>query len=68
MGTFDKQKQTNLKKFELAQTQNLADKDVIPICDFINSLENFYTTSSCAGRIVIMKSEGKKEASKAQST
>jgi len=61
MGTFDKQKQTNLKKFELAKERNLADKDAIPLCDFINSLDNFYTTSSCAGRIVIMKSEGKKE-------
>ncbi|PKM92253.1 MAG: hypothetical protein CVU81_01470 [Euryarchaeota archaeon HGW-Euryarchaeota-1] len=61
MTIFNQQKTETLKKFELAKERNLADKDVIPLCNFINSLENFYTTSSCAGRIVIIKSEGKKE-------
>jgi len=61
MELFDKQKQANLKKYKFAKARAQVDKDIIPFCDFINSLENFYTSSSCAGRIVILKSTGKKK-------
>ncbi|MFH1503408.1 MAG: tRNA wybutosine-synthesizing 3 family protein [Candidatus Diapherotrites archaeon] len=36
------------------------DKKIIPICEKINSKEEFYTTSSCAGRIVLMLDKEKK--------
>jgi tRNA wybutosine-synthesizing protein 3 len=36
------------------------DKKIIPICNKINSLENFYTTSSCSGRIILMIDQDKK--------
>lgn len=36
------------------------DKKIIPLCKKINSLKNYYTTSSCSGRIVIMIDVDKK--------
>src|SRR3989344_3603522 len=36
------------------------DKKIIPLCNKINSSSNYYTTSSCAGRIVLMISQNKK--------
>ncbi|RLE40441.1 hypothetical protein DRJ16_07170, partial [Candidatus Woesearchaeota archaeon] len=32
-----------------------ADADIVEILERINSLENFFTTSSCSGRIVLLK-------------
>lgn len=36
------------------------DEKIIQLCNKINESENYYTTSSCAGRIVLMKDEDKK--------
>jgi len=36
------------------------DEMIIELCDKINELNDYYTTSSCAGRIVVMKDEEKK--------
>lgn len=36
------------------------DKKIIPLCDKINSSENYFTTSSCSGRIVLMIAQEKK--------
>lgn len=36
------------------------DKEIIHLCEKINSLENYYTTSSCSGRVVLMIDEDKK--------
>ena len=40
-----------MRKLEKAKSENLVDPDVLPLLDHINSLDNFYTTSSCYGRI-----------------
>jgi tRNA wybutosine-synthesizing protein 3 len=37
------------------------DKHIISLCDKINSKSNFYTTSSCAGRIVLILDQDVKE-------
>lgn len=37
------------------------DKAIRPLLDRINRNDSFYTTSSCAGRIVLMKETGKKQ-------
>ena len=37
------------------------DKKIISLCNKINSLENYYTTSSCSGRIVLMIDQEKKQ-------
>ena len=36
------------------------DNKIISLCDKINSSENYYTTSSCSGRIVLMINQEKK--------
>lgn len=36
------------------------DKKIIPLCSKINSLENYYTSSSCSGRIILMVDQDKK--------
>ncbi|MFA5071688.1 MAG: tRNA wybutosine-synthesizing 3 family protein [Candidatus Pacearchaeota archaeon] len=36
------------------------DEKIISLCDKINSLENYYTTSSCSGRILLMIDQEKK--------
>jgi tRNA wybutosine-synthesizing protein 3 len=38
------------------------DKKVLDVCKKINSLENYYTTSSCSGRIMIIKDFEEKKA------
>jgi tRNA wybutosine-synthesizing protein 3 len=37
------------------------DKKISDLCKKINSLDNYYTTSSCSGRIVLMINQDKKE-------
>ena len=37
------------------------DEKIGDLCEKINSLENYYTTSSCAGRIVLIFDRDKKE-------
>ena len=37
------------------------DKKIIGLCEKINSFENYYTTSSCAGRVVLIINQDKKE-------
>ena len=36
------------------------DEKIIPLCNKINSSPNYYTTSSCSGRIVLMIDQNKK--------
>jgi tRNA wybutosine-synthesizing protein 3 len=36
------------------------DEKIIPLCDKINSKNDFYTTSSCSGRIIVMIDQNKK--------
>ena len=37
------------------------DEKIVGLCNKINELENYYTTSSCSGRIVIMLDKDKKQ-------
>lgn len=37
------------------------DKKIAKLCEKINSFEDYYTTSSCSGRIVVMVDQDKKE-------
>jgi Uncharacterized conserved protein len=37
------------------------DKKIKPLCGKINSLDDFYTTSSCSGRVILMIQQEKKE-------
>ncbi|XRO75886.1 tRNA(Phe) 7-((3-amino-3-carboxypropyl)-4-demethylwyosine(37)-N(4))-methyltransferase Taw3 [Methanocaldococcus sp. 28A] len=54
MGFLDDKKRT-LMNLELAIREGLVDEEIIPILNKINELENYYTTSSCIGRVGIME-------------
>ena len=48
-----KTKDASLKKLKHDIEINRVDKDILWILNLINSLDNYYTTSSCSGRIQI---------------
>ena len=52
-------KSNQLKKQDKSLKQSW-DKKIIPLCEKINSKKEFYTTSSCSGRILILKESDKK--------
>jgi len=54
MGFLEDKKRT-LTNLELAIREGLVDEEIIPILNKINNLNNYYTTSSCIGRVGIME-------------
>ncbi|XRP96908.1 tRNA(Phe) 7-((3-amino-3-carboxypropyl)-4-demethylwyosine(37)-N(4))-methyltransferase Taw3 [Methanocaldococcus sp. 16A] len=54
MGFLDDKKRT-LMNLELAIREGLVDEEIIPILNKINELDDYYTTSSCIGRVGIME-------------
>ncbi len=60
---FKDQKEMAVERWEVHLEEGKADEDAVPLVREINSKKNYYTTSSCAGRIVIMKipDPGRKE-------
>jgi len=57
---FENQKKQALLRPDRSLKGHL-DKAIIPLVRKINSVEDYYTTSSCAGRIILMKETGKKQ-------
>ncbi|MBT96937.1 hypothetical protein CMI49_02475 [Candidatus Pacearchaeota archaeon] len=57
---FQQKKKDSLSKLDKS-SKGEWDEDIINLCDKINSLKNYYTTSSCSGRIVLMIDQDKKE-------
>jgi len=60
MITFSRRKQDTLKKDDKSSIGEW-DKPIEKLCNKINSLKNFYTLSSCSGRIVLIKNLDKKQ-------
>jgi tRNA wybutosine-synthesizing protein 3 len=60
MDKFNQRKESILNKEDKSEKGNW-DPRIISLCEKINSLENYYTTSSCSGRIVVVKDQNKKE-------
>ena len=60
MDSFQKRKQDILSKNDKSSKQSW-DEKISDLCNKINLLENYYTTSSCAGRVVIMIDKEKKQ-------
>ncbi|NJE11166.1 hypothetical protein [Thermococcus sp. MAR1] len=52
---FDEQKAKAMKGLRKALEEGKVDRDIIPLLEKINSLENYFTTSSCSGRISVME-------------
>lgn len=60
---FEMIKAHNSEQLEEAIAEGKADQKMIKLCRFVNSTKNFFTSSSCAGRIALLsvKSIGKKQ-------
>ncbi len=58
---FSKRKKDVLSKSDKSSIGKW-DEKIAKLCDKINSLENYYTTSSCSGRIILMIDQEKKGA------
>lgn len=60
MDKFQKRKQDVLSKLDKSFIGKW-DEKIVSLCDKINSLNNYYTTSSCSGRILLMIDQEKKD-------
>jgi tRNA wybutosine-synthesizing protein 3 len=55
--TFDNEKKMALQKPDKSSAGSI-DTAIQPVCTLLNASQNYYTTSSCSGRIVIMSESG----------
>lgn len=62
MNSFDQRKEAILTKKDKS-AKGSWDQRIAPLCDRINSLSDYYTTSSCSGKSVIMKEKTGKDGS-----
>ncbi len=60
---FNEQKVIALENFQNAMKKEEVDEIVLPIIKYLNSLSDYYTTSSCAGRISLFHDVGTKKGS-----
>ncbi len=60
---FQQQKGDALKGLAEAREKGEADEGMLPLLDRINSLPDYYTTSSCTGRITLFHDPGGKKGS-----
>ncbi|MBS3061218.1 MAG: hypothetical protein J4215_01385 [Candidatus Diapherotrites archaeon] len=51
---FEMVKKRHFQSFHDAVTNGKADKPAIPLCEFLNSLPEFFTASSCSGRVILL--------------
>ena len=60
---FDQQKKDCLNRIDKSIKKSI-DKDIRPLVNLINNLNDYYTTSSCSGRILLIekKTDKKKDA------
>jgi len=59
INSFQQRKKDVLSKLDKSSIGKW-DEKIISLCDKINSLDNYYTTSSCSGRILLMVDQEKK--------
>ncbi|AAR39173.1 NEQ325 [Nanoarchaeum equitans Kin4-M] len=57
---FDELKKQFLERLEREKQLGYVDKPIIPLLDLINSFDNYFTLSSCSGRISLFVEGGKK--------
>jgi len=51
--SFENQKKTFLSKLDKSKKGGI-DRDILPLINKINKSKNYYTTSSCSGRVVLL--------------
>ncbi|MCA9488151.1 MAG: hypothetical protein KC516_04285 [Nanoarchaeota archaeon] len=59
MDIFEKRKKDILEKLDKSNIGGW-DEKIVELCNKINNKKNFYTTSSCSGRIILLKDKDKK--------
>ena len=59
MDSFNQRKKDVLSKIDKSSIGKW-DEKIVSLCEKINSKENYYTTSSCSGRILLMIDQSKK--------
>ena len=59
MDQFDKRKKDILSKLDKSHKTSW-DEKITKLCERINLSENYYTTSSCSGRVILMLDQDKK--------
>lgn len=52
---FDEGKNKALEKLNKALKEEQVDKKILPILNILNKSENFFTSSSCSGRVVLLE-------------
>lgn len=57
--TFESDKKTALSKIDKSKKGSI-DEPIVDLINLINSLDDYYTTSSCSGRILILENAEKK--------
>lgn len=57
MAAFNKQKESCLSQVDLSKKGSIDDQ-IIDLVQYINAQENFFTTSSCSGRISVFSEVG----------
>lgn len=57
---FDNQKKNCLNKIDKSKKKTI-DKDIKPLIDLLNSSNDYYTTSSCSGRILLIEKKSDKK-------
>ncbi len=55
---FEKRKKKAMEKLRQALTLNKVDAEVMPIINLLNSFPQWFTTSSCAGRLALLSKGG----------
>ncbi|MBN2094674.1 MAG: hypothetical protein JW727_01375 [Candidatus Aenigmarchaeota archaeon] len=50
-----------MKKYSLALEEGKVDRPIIEMINYINSLTDYYTTSSCSGRVIFLHEFGKRK-------
>lgn len=60
MGEFDELKKQAMKKLSAAKKEKLADEPAIELLDEINAKRDYFTSSSCYGRIMLINFAGEK--------
>lgn len=53
--SFEQFKESAMRKYKDAKKEGLVDKDLIKYLDKFNTLKDYYTTSSCSGRVMLVK-------------
>ncbi len=57
---FEERKRRFLERLKECIEKGEVDEDIIEVLEMLNSLENYFTTSSCSGRIILIR-PGKKK-------